>query len=182
MNDEREIQTDDIELEMNDNDNVELGAKDKVKSLRSELEKAKEEAKVNLDGWQRTQADMANFRREAAQNIERASVRAKERIVEDIIPALDSFDMAMAGESWNTVDSNWRAGMEMVHNQLLAVLESNGIARYGSVGETFDHNLHEALQETAEGDQPSHTIVRIVRAGYRNGDRVIRPAQVIVKQ
>ena len=182
MNDDVQDDQNDIELEMNDGDNVELGARDKIRKLREEIAKAKEESKANLDGWQRTQADLANFRRESAQNVDRAATRAKERIIEDIIPALDSFDMAMAGDAWNAVDANWRAGMEMVRNQLLSVLESNGVSRYGAVGEAFDHNLHEALQETTETDQPSQTIVRVVRAGYRFPERIIRPAQVVVRQ
>jgi molecular chaperone GrpE len=73
--------------------------------------------------------------------------RGKESIAEDIIPVLDSFDMATGSEALSMVGEEWRGGMEMIRNQLLDVLARHGIERFGKVGEPFDHTIHEAMQE-----------------------------------
>ncbi|MDB5188149.1 MAG: GrpE protein [Candidatus Kaiserbacteria bacterium] len=154
----------------------------KLKKVRLELTESNKEKQSNLDGWQRSKADLVNFRREAIATTERAVARTKEGIIEDIIPVLDSFDMAMGGTSWESVDPVWRSGVEQIRNQLLDVLVKNGVQRYGASGEVFDHNLHEAVQEVDEGEGSSNSIVRVLRYGYRNTDHVIRPAQVIVRK
>lgn len=154
----------------------------KLKKVREELVTAQKERNENLDGWQRAKADLVNFRREAMQSTDRAVARTKEGMIEDIIPVLDSFDMAMGGSSWEAVDSNWRHGVEQIRNQLLEVLTRNNVERYGAIGDVFNHAIHEAIQEVEEAEGESGIVVRVGRAGYKSGDRIIRPAQVIVKK
>ncbi len=154
----------------------------KIKKLREQLKEAQEKRDEYLDGWQRCKADAINARKEAAQQHDRAHGRGKESVLEDIIPVLDSFDMAANGEAWLAVDENWRNGVDLIRNQLLDVLSRHGIERFGKVGEQFDHQLHEAVQEVDDMPGESGEVVRILRYGYRMGDRVIRPTQVIVKQ
>ena len=154
----------------------------KLKKVKEELTATQKEKNDNLDGWQRAKADLANYRREAAQATDRAIARTKEGIIEDIIPVLDSFDLAMAGTAWESVDSLWRAGVEQIRNQLINVLKIYQVERFGASGDMLDHNLHEAVQEVDEGEGASHSIVRVLRYGYRTPQRVLRPAQVIVKK
>jgi molecular chaperone GrpE len=188
MNDEHEetIDIEDVapEQELDFEPEDEMGSvgavQAKLKKVRTELAESNKEKQANLDGWQRSKADLVNFRREAQQSTERAVARTKEGLIEDMIPVLDSFDMAMGGTSWENVDSVWRGGVEQIRNQLLDVLVRNGVQRYGAAGEQFDHNLHEAVQELDEGESTSNSIIRVLRYGYRNTDHVIRPAQVIV--
>lgn len=157
-------------------------AQAKIKKLRDQLKEAQEKRDEYLDGWQRCKADSINARKEAAQLHDRAHGRGKETVLEEIIPVLDSFDMAAGGEAWISVDENWRNGIEFIRNQLLDVLSRHGIERYGKIGDQFDHLLHEAVQEVDEMPGESGEIVRILRYGYKLGERVIRPAQVIVKK
>jgi len=157
-------------------------AQAKVKKLRDELKETKEKRDEYLDGWQRCKADSINARKEATERHDRAHGRGKETVIEDIIPVLDSFDMAAGGEAWLAVDENWRNGIEFIRNQLLDVLSRHGIERFAKVGEQFDHQLHEAVQEVDDMPGESGEIVRVLRFGYKTGDRVIRPAQVIVKK
>ena len=112
---------------------------------------------------------------------EKTALRAKESVLEDIIPVLDSFDMAVGSENWTNVDESWRSGMDHVRNQLLDVLSRNGVERYGKVGEMVDHNLHETVQEMVDVAGEPHSIVRILRHGYRVGNKILRPAQVVIK-
>ena len=158
------------------------GLKHKLKKLREELDHVKKERQEYLDGWQRAKADAANMRKDLARDSERDAQRRLESLVDDILPALDSFDMAASSESWAQVDDGWRSGMENVQNQLLEGLRRNGILRYAKVGDVYDPHLHDVIEERDDvaGD-PGH-IVRILRYGYKAGERVLRPAQVIIKK
>jgi molecular chaperone GrpE len=172
---------DDVDFDPED----ELGAtgslQAKIKKLRDELAAAKAQRQEYLDGWQRCKADAANAKQEARAAETRAIERVRESLIADIVPVLDSFDMASGNESWDRVDEGWRSGIEYIRNQLLDVLEKNGVKRFGKIGDAFSPYVHEAVQETDEGAGEPHSVVRVLRAGYSIGDRVIRPAQVIIK-
>lgn len=171
----------DIDFEPEDEMGTAGAAKAKMQKLRDELEKAKAERQEYLDGWQRCKADAVNAKKEALAMGERAGRRTLESFIEELIPALDSFDMASGSEAWNTIDKGWRTGMEQVRNQLIEALSRAGVERFGAAGEKFDHALHDAIQETQDGEGDSGTVARVVRFGYKTCDRVLRPAQVIVK-
>jgi molecular chaperone GrpE len=121
------------------------------------------------------------MKKELAHDAIRMGARVKEGLIEDILPALDSFDMATATEAWASIDDGWRNGMENVQNQLLEALKRNGVERFGKVGEMANPHLHEILQELSDVSGESGEIVRVLRSGYKAGERVIRAAQVIVK-
>ncbi|MDO8561548.1 MAG: nucleotide exchange factor GrpE [bacterium] len=152
---------------------------DKLKKLRAELEKCKEEKQEYLIGWQRCKADAINARKDAIATAERAGNRSRDALIEDIIPALDSFDMAITSDAWATMDANWRIGMENVRLQLIAALANQGVTGFTEASDTFDPALHEIVQEVGEGGEPG-SVARVLRRGYRTADRIIRPAQVAI--
>lgn len=161
----------------------ESGAKDKLKKLRDDLKSCQKEKTENLNGWQRSQADYANLKREAAEIRLQTTERAKAGFVEDLLPALDSFSMAFSNkEAWEKVDQNWRIGVEYIYNQLMSVLADNGVSPIDQIDVEFDPSLHESI-ETIPAEKPEldHTIAQIIQKGYRIGTRVIRPARVIVR-
>lgn len=169
----------DIELEPGE-DLGDIGAlKAKLDKAKDELEKAKKERQEYLDGWQRCKADGVNARREALAAAERTGNRSRDALIEDVILALDSFDMAMGDAAWEALDANWRRGMESVRAQLLGALERAGVRPFGAVGDTFDPFQHEAVQETEAEGTPG-TIARVFRRGYCSEERVVRPAQVAI--
>ncbi len=156
-------------------------AQAKLKKLKDELAKVKKERQEYLDGWQRCKADSINAKKDAEARASRAAELLREALVHDIIPALDSFDMAAGSEAWAEVSDGWKSGMELVRDQLINALKSHGVERFGKVGEQFDHALHEAVEERDDVAGESGEIIRILRYGYKAGDRVLRPAQVFVK-
>lgn len=180
MNDD-EIK-DDVDFEPED----ELGdmgaAQAKIKKLRAELRETQSKRDEYLAGWQREKADAINAKKDSQYSAQRTVERAKDAFVEDLLPALDSFDMATSSEAWDAVAEEWRTGMGYIYNQLVGVLEKNGVTRYGKPGERFDPAKHEAVQEVEDGSGESHTILKVMRHGYKAGERVIRPAQVIVRK
>jgi len=154
----------------------------KLKKVKEELAKVKQEKQDYLDGWQRCKADSVNLRKDLEARAKRSAEMLREALVHDILPALDSFDMAAGSEAWSEVSAGWRSGMEHVRNQLLEALRAHGIERFGKVGEQVDHSFHDIAEERDDMPGESGTIARILRYGYRSGERILRPAQVIVKK
>ncbi|RJQ34804.1 nucleotide exchange factor GrpE [Candidatus Parcubacteria bacterium] len=176
------MREDDVDFESGE----ELGdvgaAQAKLKKLKDELEKVKKERQEYLDGWQRCKADAINSKKDAESRAARTAELLREALVHDIIPALDSFDMASESEAWNTIEPGWRGGMERVRDQLIEALKRHGIERYGKVGDMLDHVVHEVVQEAEDMPGKSGEVVRVLRSGYRAGERVLRPAQIITKK
>ncbi len=175
-------QQEDVDFEPEDELGTVGAATAKMQKLRDELEQVKKERQEYLDGWQRSKADSINVRKEAMQQAERQAQRAKEAIIEEIIPALDSFDLASGAPAWESLDTEWKAGMEQIKNQFVDALSRHGIERYGRVGEQYSPHLHDAVQELDDVAGEPGEIVKVLRYGYRSGERVIRPAQVVVKK
>lgn len=153
-----------------------------VKKLRTKLKKCEEEKKEYLDGWQRLKADTVNSKREAEALTERKVSHARTEVIRDLLPALDSFDVAFKGSAWDTVEKTWKTGVEHIHTQILQALETHGIERIDAVGVIFDPSIHEAAEKrTVDGSQEG-SVIEVVRSGYKTKDEVIRPAQVIVSE
>lgn len=162
------------------NDEGELSDRDVVKKLREKVKKLEAEKQEYLDLSQRTRADYANFKKEVEAN--RASDRkfAAKRLIEELLPTLDSYDMAKGNkEAWEKVDQNWRMGIEYIFGQLRTVLENQGVVQFGKVGDTFDPNLHESMQQvTVHNESENDKVVNVLQNGYKMNDIVLRPARV----
>lgn len=172
-----------LEVDMEPTDELgDIGAlQAKLKKIRHELASVKKERQEYLDGWQRCKADTINQRRELESARERAAISATERLAESLIPALDSFDMAMGGEAWHTIDPAWRKGVESIHQQFTTALQGADVAFFGNVGDAYDPMRHEVLEEIDDEGEPG-TVARVVRRGWMLGERVLRPAHVIIRR
>src|SRR3989344_3623848 len=155
--------------------------KQKIQKLKVELEECKKERTEYLDGWQRCKADAINARKDSESKVARSAEILREALVHDIIPALDSFDMAAGSEVWTEVNDGWKTGMEAVRDQLIDALRRHGIERFGKVGDVFNPALHDVAEEKDDVVGEAGSIAIVLRFGYRAGDRVLRPAQVVVK-
>ncbi len=175
---------DDIIIEPEQQEGVSSFAKSQsseVQKLKKQLKAAKQKAKENLDGWQRLKADIANNKKLENQRLKREQERGVEKVLESLLPALDSFDSAMHGSAWESIDEAWRTGMEFVHSQLVSALESHGITSYGSVGEDFNADEHEAAEHMqVDSKEQDNKIQKVLRKGYKSKNGVIRPARVMV--
>ncbi len=174
------LDNEDIELSPDEEMGDLSSAQAKIKKLRDELKGAQKKAAEHLEGWQRCKAESINARKDALRDAERAAEREKDSFVQDLLPVLDSFDMAASTDAFIHMNEEWKQGIRHIQNQLIGVLESHGVTRFGAIGDTFDPRSHEALQETADMPGDPHTIVRIIRYGYRTDERIIRPVQAII--
>ena len=159
-----------------------LPTKDVVKSLREDLKQARADKQEYLTGWQRTKADYVNLQKDEASKLKDVRNFVKMGLVEDLLPALDSFDMAFANkEAWEKVDANWRSGVEYIQKQFIQSLENYGVSKISNIGVPFDPSIHESIESIPTDDQSKdHTIALITQSGYKMGDKIIRPARVSI--
>lgn len=139
-----------------------------IKKLREKLTTAVKEKQEYLEGWQRSRADFANYKREEAGIHADRESRIKANLVEDLLPVLDTFEMALKHAPSKE--------LELVHQQLIGALQKLGVQKFGVAGEQFDPHKHEALAQKGEG----HTVESVERSGYSIENKIIRPAQVII--
>jgi molecular chaperone GrpE len=133
-----------------------------------------------LDTLRRVQAEFENYRKRVIKEQTALVDRATEGLLERLLPVLDSFELAL--KNLDTADSddieNVRKGVELVHAELLGVLEKTGLSRIEAEGKPFDPNVHEAvMQDEGEGDL---VVADVLRPGYTLRGRVLRPAMVKV--
>lgn len=163
-------------------DGEELPTKDVTKKLREDLKTCRKEKEEYLTGWQRAKADYINLQKELDFARVNISILAKEKMAEKLLPALDSFDMALGNkEHFESLDKEWRTGIVSIHSQLIKGLEDSGIEKIDESGIAFDPNIHQSINaiETTE-ESKDHTVEKVLQIGYKIGDRVIRPAKVTI--
>lgn len=127
---------------------------------------------------QRAQADFDNYRKRAARDVAAAGARAKAELVRAMLPVVDNLERALgtAGEG----EAGLAEGVRLVHTELVAALERNGVAGIEAAGERFDPNVHEALSTRPDNGTEAGVVLDVVQKGYRLDGAVLRPARVVV--
>jgi len=153
---------------------------DDLETLRAELAELEHKADDYLRLAQRTQADFINYRRRTEEERAQQAREANVSYLQRLLPVLDDFERALASAAPEDLESNWGKGILLVERNLRGLLTADDIQRIAAEGAEFDPREHEAL-----GSQPSASVaeghvLHVVRQGYRKGDRILRPAQVIV--
>lgn len=166
--DESEAEQPDEELPSGE----EAEVSDQAVQLRAEIAELRE-------SYLRKLAEFDNFRKRTER--EKAELRrtAGEDVVRDLVPVLDNFERALVHSREPNGDlAGFRLGVEMIAKQLLETLERQGMEIVDPQGETFDPELHEALQRIEDTDQEPGTVVSVLAKGYRFGGKLLRPAMV----
>lgn len=157
-------------------------SKDTIKKLKRDIQDLKKKADENLLGWQRTRADYANLQKITNEEKKELKSFVLEQIVYDLLPTLDSFQMAMSNKVvWESVDENWRRGIEYIYQQLEKTLADHGLQRIQvQVGEVYNPEIHQILETVVDTNKNDNTIESVIQIGYKIGDRIVRPARVNV--
>ena len=145
----------------------------------SELEQAKAKAAEYLDGWQRSRAELDNYRKRMARERTEWDDSLRSEVVLGVLPAIDDLDLALANLPEDLAKHEWINGLLLARRKLETQLQGMGIAEVEARGH-FDPALHEAVTHEPSKDHESGHIIAVVRKGYKIGDRVIRPAMVRV--
>lgn len=130
-------------------------------------------------GWQRTQADFLNFKKQVADERLKLITGAGADIVEQLLPVLDHFQLATKHLSKELETDNWVQGIKQIEKQFENILFENGLERIKSIGQEFDPQLHEAVEEV-ESEKQTGIIVEERLSGYKYAGEVLRAAKVKV--
>jgi molecular chaperone GrpE len=133
-----------------------------------------------LDHAQRVQADFENYRKRAAREQERLVAHAHERLVRELLPILDDLERALEAAERHE-EAQLVEGVKLVEQSLRNALRKEGLAEIATDG-PFDPHVHEALLIQPSDSAESGAVLEVVQRGYRVGDRVVRPAKVIVAE
>lgn len=176
---------DDVEFESYTGDDFQaknISEADKISKLKVKLAESNKQKQEYLDGWQRLKADYVNLKKRSEDEKIDLSKFAKESFVGDLIPVIESFDMAFSNkEAWERVDPTWRIGVEYIHKQFIETLSSYGLKEVNPLGEAFDPNEHTAIENVSTDDQTNdHKVAEVVQKGYKVQDRLIKSPKVKV--
>jgi molecular chaperone GrpE len=132
------------------------------------------------DRYKRALADLDNFRKRSAKETERRVTEARDGVLREWLEVVDSVERALQTSEDEALQTSEDEGLRALHDQMRGILERHRVVRVGERGDPFDPEIHEAVAVTETEEAPDGTVVEVARPGYRSGDRVLRPAQVVV--
>ncbi|KIG12438.1 Heat shock protein GrpE [Enhygromyxa salina] len=150
--------------------------------LEAKLAEAEAETAALKDKWLRAVADNENYKKRVKRDIDDAIHRAVQGLLGNFLPVGDNLERALSvapadgGEALTPLIK----GLEMVRQEFLSALAKHGIKPIESVGQPFDPSVHDALQQMDSPDYPPGTVMIEYEKGYVRGDKLLRPARVIV--
>ena len=162
MTDETHVQQEDTQ--------VVQSSEEVLAALQAERDEA-------IDRWKRTAADFDNFRKRATREREEYVTLANERLVQELLPILDDLERALVAATEHE-EAALEDGVRLVHQSLENLLARQGIREIDATG-MFDPHVHEALL-SQPSDAAEGSVIDVVQKGYALGDRVVRPARVVV--
>jgi molecular chaperone GrpE len=156
-----------------------------LEELEARIEELEKERDEHLDDLRRVAAEFENYRKRIARDQASQSARAHERLVKELLPVLDDLERALeaaeGGQGARAGDAPpVLEGFRLVHRELRDALAKEGLVEVETNGR-FDPHVHEALL-TQPSEQEEGSILEVLQKGYRLGDRVLRPARVVISQ
>lgn len=159
-----------------------LFKKDKTVELEKKISELEEEVAKQKNAYFKAYADTENLKKRLHAEAETTRKYRIQSFALEVLPILDSMERALAVQSDDENIQNYVKGFEMIHDQLVAVLEKEGVKEIEALNKPFDHNVHQALmQEPVEGVE-SGMVVEVLQKGYMLKDRVLRAALVKVSE
>jgi molecular chaperone GrpE len=144
-----------------------------AEALREERDRLK-------DQLLRTAADFDNFRKRTKKELEDSERRGREETVRELLPVFDNLERAVNAAQASTDLASIIEGVSMVLKMFEETVGRVGLTKVPTVGQRFDPAFHEAIQQKETDEQPPGTVLSEIVAGYRLGDRLVRPAMVVV--
>ncbi len=178
-NKEENNEADDVVFESEENQEGE----DIIKKLRKKLKQVSSEKQEYLEGWQRTKADFINVKKDFNEEKTQLLKFAKADLITQLIPVLDSLEMAFEEKKEDKTASQkeWMVGMQHIYSQFLSILKENGVEQLNSLKEKFDPTLHTSIEIIKIDDKEKDGIItEVIRKGYSLNGEIIRTSKVKV--
>lgn len=150
---------------------------DDTASLKALLEEERQKSQSFMASWQRAAADYQNYKRRVEEERSETARFAGAALIINLLPMIDDLERALMNVDTHLAGLTWVDGIRLIHRKFQAVLEMTGVQEIEADGETFDPSQHEAV---SQGPGEENKVIAVVQKGYKLGDRVIRPAMVVV--
>ena len=150
-----------------------------VNPLEAKVATLEKEKKDNWDRYLRAAADLENLRKRQRREVEDGKLEAKGKVLKEMLPVVDNLERAIEHARQQSGDSPIIEGVQLVLRQLMTAFERLDVTPIEAMGAPFDPNLHEAISQQ-ESDAPPGSVVQVLQRGYKGGDRLLRPALVVV--
>ncbi len=173
------------EIDENTETPIDTEASEEVTPVVDPLVQLREERDRLKDQLLRTAADFDNFRKRSRKELEDAEKRGREDTIREMLPVFDNLERAVTAGTNATNATDTAAivdGLKMVMKLFEDHTQRIGISRVPSVGERFDPAIHDAIQQQETADHPPGVVITEVVPGYRFGERLLRPAMVVVSR
>jgi molecular chaperone GrpE len=148
-------------------------------AAEAKLAALEKEKKENWDRYLRAAADLENLRKRQRREVEDARFETKGKVLKEMLPVVDNLERAIEHASTQAGTNPIVEGVQLVLRQFLTAFERLEVMPIEAANQPFDPNLHEAISQQ-ESDQPPGTVVQVLQRGYRQGERLLRPALVVV--
>ncbi len=178
---EQEILEEEVDTEISEEDAAETAEAAQEEDALDAEKLAAELADLN-QRFLRVAADFDNYKRRTVQEKEDLIKYSNAKIMGELLPVLDAFQLALKNPGESQEAQNVIKGVEMLYRQIMQVLEQAGMSKIEAVGQPFDPKLHEAIMQVDDDSVPEDTVVEELRAGYVLNERVIRPSMVKVSR
>ncbi len=171
-----------FEPEIADSEEYPNKNKDVVADLRAKLKKAVEEKQEYLLGWQKAKANYINSRKQDEEDNRTMVKYAESALLAELVPVLDSFDMAFANETEVAkLPEQWKKGITQIRTQLAGILAAHNLEVIDPAGKEFDPREAEAVgMVPVTSEKDDHRVISVFQKGYKLHGRVLRPAKVQV--
>ena len=151
-----------------------------IEELKKKLEECEKLKSEYLAGWQRARADLLNYKKDEIERIDELIKYADVGIILKILPILDNFEIAEKNLPENLKNDKNIKGILQIKTQLQDFFKNQGLEEIKTVGERFDPNLHEIVEEVEKKDCQPGTVIEEIQKGYKINGRLLRPARVKV--
>jgi molecular chaperone GrpE len=151
---------------------------DPIATLEAKVAQLEKDKKDGHDKFLRAAADLENMRKRQKREVDEAKLEAKQKVLREMLPVVDNLERAIE-HAGDAKDNPIVEGVRLVLRQFTTAFERLDVTVVEAEGHAFDPNLHEAISQQ-ESDKPANTVIQVLQRGYRSGDRLMRPALVVV--
>lgn len=150
----------------------------KIEDFKSQLEECQKLKDEYLSGWQRAKADFINYKKEEIERVGHILQYTTEELVLRFLPIMDNFEITERALPEDLKKDKHIEGLLLIKNQISDFLRNQGVEGFNTVGEKFDPNFHEVIEEVENKEKESGIVLEEIQKGYKINDKLLRPAKV----
>jgi molecular chaperone GrpE len=156
--------------------------KDKISAIQLELDEARTQSETFKNNWQRERADFLNYKKEDGERLKQMRQYALESLLERLLPALDSFDMAKNHLNEAQLKDPGTQGLLMTGKMIIEAFKSMGVEPISYLGKQYDPVECEVIEEMENTETQPGTVVQEIQIGYKTKERLLRPCKVKISK